>query len=243
MVLLSMYMIDRQWRSMAGMQSTIASQADDLRALRTSVQNVQGQLDSGIAVASASQSGDSSAAAPADNAFRRARAAQRNENYAEGDWYVNSFSASLKTVTPVVSTDADASSVQSYVIESLIQRNPDTLAWDGVLAKSWQVSEDGMTIDFTMADNIVFSDGVPVTAADVEFSFAFVMDERIAAPALRSYYEKIATVEAIDDKTVRFVFAEPYFESLGLAGQMSVCLLYTSPSPRDKRQSRMPSSA
>ena len=222
MVLLSMYMIDRQWRSMAGMQSTIASQADDLRALRTSVQNVQGQLDSGIAVASASQSGDSSAAAPADNAFRRARAAQRNENYAEGDWYVNSFSASLKTVTPVVSTDADASSVQSYVIESLIQRNPDTLAWDGVLAKSWQVSEDGMTIDFTMADNIVFSDGEPVTAADVEFSFAFVMDERIAAPALRSYYEKIATVEAIDDKTVRFVFAEPYFESLGLAGQMSV---------------------
>ena len=116
----------------------------------------------------------------------------------------------------------DASSVQSYVIETLIQRNPDTLAWDGVLAKSWQVSEDGMTIDFTLADNIVFSDGVPVTAADVEFSFAFVMDERIAAPALRSYYEKIATVEAIDEKTVRFVFAEPYFESLGLAGQMSV---------------------
>jgi len=101
---------------------------------------------------------------------------------------VNSFSASLKTVTPVVSTDADASSVQSYVIETLIQRNPDTLAWDGVLAKSWQVSEDGMTIDFTLADNIVFSD----------------------------------TVEAIDEKTVRFVFAEPYFESLGLAGQMSV---------------------
>jgi len=62
LVLLSMYMIDRQWRSMAGMQSTIASQADDLRALRTSVQSVQGQLDNGIAVASAAQSDGSSAA-------------------------------------------------------------------------------------------------------------------------------------------------------------------------------------
>ena len=28
-----------------------------------------------------------------------------------------------------------------------------------------------------------------------------------------------------------------------LVGQVSICLLYTSPSPRDKRQSRMPSSA
>ena len=28
-----------------------------------------------------------------------------------------------------------------------------------------------------------------------------------------------------------------------LAGLCSICLLYTSPSPRDKRQSRMPSSA
>ena len=28
-----------------------------------------------------------------------------------------------------------------------------------------------------------------------------------------------------------------------LAGSLSICLLYTSPSPRDKRQSRMPSSA
>jgi len=90
------------------------------------------------------------------------------------------------------------------------------------LAESWTASEDGMTLDFTLRDNLSFSDGVALTAADVEFSFNFVMDERIAAPRLRSYYDKIASVEALDDNTVRFVFGEPYFESLGLAGQMSV---------------------
>ena len=31
--------------------------------------------------------------------------------------------------------------------------------------------------------------------------------------------------------------------SRGLAARLLLCLLYTSPSPRDKRQSRMPSSA
>ena len=32
-------------------------------------------------------------------------------------------------------------------------------------------------------------------------------------------------------------------EIVGLVGGSGACLLYTSPSPRDKRQSRMPSSA
>ena len=227
LVLLSMYMVDRQWRMMAGMSSTIASQADDLRALRTTVQDVRTQLDQGIKNGIAISASDNSEPAGGQSdkpvsAFRRAELARQQPDYAEGDWYVNSFSASLKTLSPVVSSDVDASDVQSYVIESLIQRNPDTLEWDGLLADTWQVSEDGMTIDFTLRDNIVFSDDVPVTAMDVEFSFNFVMDERIAAPRLRSYYDKIASVEALDPRTVRFVFAEPYFESLGLAGQMDV---------------------
>jgi len=222
LVVLSMYMVDRQWRMMGSMKSTIASQADDLRQLRSTVQSVERQLDEGVLLASAGESAASAGAENRASAFQRAKQAQEQDDFSEGDWYVNSFSASLKTITPLVSADADASSVQEYVIETLIQRNPDTLGWDGLLAESWQASEDGMTIDFTLRDNLVFSDGVAVTAADVEFSFKFVMDERIAAPRLRSYYEKIASVEALDDKTVRFVFAEPYFESLGLAGSMDV---------------------
>ncbi len=227
LVMLSMYMVDRQWRMMAGMKTTISSQADDLRSLRQTVQSVQNQLDSGITVAGVGQTDGQTGVAGAHealagSAFRRAHKARQKEDFAEGDWYVNSFVASLKTITPIVSADADASSVQSYVVETLIQRNPDTLAWDGLLAKSWQVSDDGMTIEFTLRDNLVFADGVPVTATDVQFSFEFLMDERIAAPRLRAYYDKIASVEAIDSKTVKFVFAEPYFESLGLAGGMSV---------------------
>jgi len=223
-----MYMVDRQWRMMAGMRSTISSQADDLRALRTSVQGVQSQLESGISVTSTGvvpagdESASNGATGNAGDPFRRSRLAREQPDFAEGDWYVRPFTASLKTITPFISSDADARSVQKYVVESLLQRNPDTLGWDGLLAKSWQVSEDGMTIDFTLRDNIVFSDGTPVTSTDIAFSFAFLMDERIETPRLRAYYDKIASVKALDKNTVRFVFAEPYFESLGLAGEMSV---------------------
>lgn len=227
-MLLSMYMVDRQWRMMASMRSTISSQADDLRALRTSLQEVRNQLDAGIAVTSAAGAPavegptGKGASDVAGDPFRRARHARTQDDFAEGDWFIRSFSAGLKTITPLVSSDAYASRVQSHVIESLLQRNPDTLEWDGLLAKSWQVSEDGLTIDFILRDNIVFSDGVPVSSADVAFSFDFLMDERIAAPRLRAFYDKIAAVKALDKNTVRFVFAEPYFQSLGLAGEMEV---------------------
>ena len=37
--------------------------------------------------------------------------------------------------------------------------------------------------------------------------------------------------------------ADTSMKNFGDEGQWQICLLYTSPSPRDKRQSRMPSSA
>ena len=55
--------------------------------------------------------------------------------------------------------------------------------------------------------------------------------------------EMVSMVELIPSH-VQKVFARVYHESRTItATQLVVCLLYTSPSPRDKRQSRMPSSA
>jgi len=87
LVLLSMYMVDRQWRMMGSMQSTIASQADDLRALRTTVQSVERQIDEGVAVAATGQSSGDGGSDNAANAFRRAKQARQQEGFAEGDWY------------------------------------------------------------------------------------------------------------------------------------------------------------
>ncbi len=222
-MILSMYMTDRQWRSMASMQNTMHDQADDLRELRRSMREIQAMAGSGR-LTSGAHSGDVSAQDMATDsaAFGRAAEAVRRSDYAEGDWKVGAFPVGLKTISPLVSSDVYAATVQSYIVETLLIRNPDTLEWSGLLARDWQISEDGLTIDFTLRDNPVFSDGVALTAHDVAFSYRFIMDEKIAAPRTRSSLEKIASVEALDDRRVRFVFAEPYFESLGLAGQMDV---------------------
>ena len=55
----------------------------------------------------------------------------------------------------------------------------DTLTWkdaSGVipwLAKSWDISEDGLTYSFDLEQGVTWHDGQPFTAEDVEFSFAY----------------------------------------------------------------------
>ena len=218
-LLITMYMIDRQWNMMSRMRATMQEQSEDLRALRADLKALDERVASG-AVAARAEEADSEPAVAA--AFERALAATRRPGYASGDWLVRAFGVGLKTITPLVSQDAYASDVQGYVQETLIARNPDTLEWEGLIARSWDISEDGLTITFRLRDGVNFSDGRPLTADDVAFTFAFIMNESIAAPRYRAYLEKIETVEATSTLEVRFQYREPYFNALALAGGLEV---------------------
>ncbi len=125
-------------------------------------------------------------------ASKRAKIASEQADYAQGDWSVNALGSGLKTITPLVSTDADASDIQSYILETLMTRDPDTLEYTGLIAKDWTISEDGLVITFRLRDDVYFSDGEPLDSSDVVFTFDFIMNEKIQAPRHRAYLEKIA---------------------------------------------------
>lgn len=226
MILLTMYMIDRQWSKMAQMERVMQEQADSMRELRSLVRNVDKRIQSGHLNAAIAGSGSAgSPEAIGDDipaAFRRAKIAVDQPDYHEGDWHVQAFGLNLKTMTPLVSSDVYASNVQSYVMESLLIRDPDTLEWVGLIARSWDVSDDGLKLTFRLRKDVVFSDGQPLTSDDVVFTFDFIMNETIAAPRARAYFEKMKSVTALDDYTVVFEFKEPYFNALSLAGGMSI---------------------
>ena len=220
MVLLAMYMVDRQWTMMSRMRQIMTEQADDLRAVRSDLKALQQRIASGALRTAPDPR--ASAASEEPSVFRRAIAATELPDFASGDWLVSAFGTGLKTISPLVSSDAYASEVQSYVLESLLSRNPDTLEWQGLVADSWAISDDGLTIDFSLRDGTTFSDGKPLTADDVAFTFDFIMDEAIAAPRQRAYLEKLESVVANGPRDVRFQFKEPYFNALSLAGQMAI---------------------
>jgi len=226
MILLTMYMVDRQWGKMAQMERVMQEQSDSMRELRSLVRSVDQRVQSGSFNATASGQADAGNVPEVNDdfpaAFRRAKLAVEQPDYQEGDWHVQAFGVSLKTITPLVSSDVYASNVQSYVQESLLTRDPDTLEWVGLIADAWEVSKDGLKITFKLRDDVVFSDGQPLSSDDVVFTFDFIMNQTISAPRERAYFEKMKSVIALDKYSVVFEFKEPYFNALSLSGGMAI---------------------
>ena len=222
LLVLLMIQIDRQWQRLSDITRIMQEQAEDIRRTRGLVRDLE-QTVRGGQLRIGERTADARPAAPAaPDAFDRARRATAQPDHATGDWLMLAFATGLRTITPLVSSDAYASEVQSYVIESLLNRDPDTLEWRGLLAEDWSVSGDGKTITFRLRRDVSFSDGAPLTARDVAFTFEFIMNEVIAAPRERAYLSRIERVTALDDHTVEFFFAEPYFNSLQLAGALGI---------------------
>jgi len=90
----------------------------------------------------------------------------------------------------------------------------DRLLWIGgdgrpelMLAKSIDVVDD-TTIDVSIRSGRTFSDGKPVTAEDVRFSFDYL--KQWEAVSLKSYLSHIVSVEVVKPDTVRFKLRQPY---------------------------------
>jgi peptide/nickel transport system substrate-binding protein len=76
-----------------------------------------------------------------------------------------------------------------------------------VLAKRWTVSADKLQYDFDLRDGVTFSDGSPLTADDVVFSF-----ERLTSgglPYAKDRFKHLKAVTKVDDHKVKFVLSQP----------------------------------
>src|SRR6201996_7457221 len=94
---------------------------------------------------------------------------------------------------------------RGYVIESLMARGDDEpFTLYGLLAKSVETDDVRSYVTFHLDPRARFSDGEPVRAEDVLFSWALLRDH--GRPNHRQYYSKVAKAEALDDLTVRFDF-------------------------------------
>ncbi len=75
----------------------------------------------------------------------------------------------------------------------------------GGLAQSWTSTElaDGLQFDFTLYENATWHDGTPVTAADVEFTYEYIVNNSIPGYATAIPY--LNSVEATGDYSVRII--------------------------------------
>ncbi len=140
----------------------------------------------------------------------------------DGDWLVVHVPGEPAHLNPLTSTEIPARTVFASIFESLTENENETLAVKPSLAESWEVSPDHLTYTFKLRKNACFSDGSPLTAQDVKFTFDKLMDPTTAAPHMRNYLQDITSCGVVDDHTVRYTCKKPYFKHLRMLGALEV---------------------
>ena len=129
------------------------------------------------------------------------------------------------TAGAVAATDVVTFLTQARLVR--VNRSTDDLEpW---LAEGWTSSPDGLTYTITLKPGIQFSDGVPLTSADVLFSFRAAYDPAVAShlgPALSIHGEPLA-VSAPDARTVVVRFPETYPAGLRLLDNLPILPRHT----------------
>src|SRR6202023_4165111 len=109
------------------------------------------------------------------------------------------------SLNPLIVRGIALQQVRGFVVESLMARGDDEpFTLYGLLAKSVETDDDRTFVTFHLDPRARFSDGQPVLADDVLFSWALLRDK--GRPNHRQYYSKVVKAEALDARTVRFEF-------------------------------------
>lgn len=158
----------------------------------------------------------------ASQLVRAAGAAYGNPNAPQGGTFSVNLGIEPTTLNPITGTDVPNQEVQTYTIDSLMDRDPNTYEWIPALAEKVEKSADGKTFTFTLRKNAKWHDGKPVTAEDVKFSLDVIFDPKYNAAHLRPYYENIEKAEIVDPLTVRFTTKTKYFKNFEVVAGLAI---------------------
>ncbi|MBK3497302.1 ABC transporter substrate-binding protein [Viridibacillus sp. YIM B01967] len=92
----------------------------------------------------------------------------------------------------------------SPLFQSTLLKRDDKLNIVNDLATKYKVSEDGKVWTVKMLEDVKFSDGEPLTAADIVFTFETAINNGSVVDL-----NGLGKVEAVDDYTVKFTLKEP----------------------------------
>jgi peptide/nickel transport system substrate-binding protein len=128
-----------------------------------------------------------------------------NPDAPKGGRLVEGLPGTFDSLNPLIVRGLAVQQIRGFVVESLMTRsNDEPFTLYGLLAKSVETDEARSYVTFHLDPKARFSDGQPVLAEDVLFSWALLRDH--GRPNLRQYYSKVAKAWAPDPLTVRFDF-------------------------------------
>ncbi|GAB3616937.1 ABC transporter substrate-binding protein [Okibacterium endophyticum] len=121
--------------------------------------------------------------------------------YASGD-------AEPTCLDPHVGGNYPQALIATQYLESLVSLDNDgrVIPW---LATDWTESDDGLSWEFALRDDVTFTDGTPFTAEAVAANIAHVQNPETASSTGYLALGKVAATEVVDEHTIRLSLTEP----------------------------------
>lgn len=128
---------------------------------------------------------------------------------------------SFDSLNPYTLKGRSADGLGELMFETLMASSLDEpFSQYGLLADEATLAGDGLAVTYHINPAARFADGTPVLAADVKFSFDTLRDK--GHPQYRIYWGDIRRAVVVDERTVRFEFAQVNPELHMIAGQIPV---------------------
>ena len=140
---------------------------------------------------------------------------------ADGNQIILGQLSDPKTFNAALSQESP--NVFSYIYEGLVTSDGETAEVIPALAESWETSEDNLRLVFTLREGLRWSDGEPLTADDVIFTFNDIYFNRRIPSSTRDVLRvgesgEFPTIQKLDDRRIEVLLPEPFSPILRTLG-------------------------
>jgi peptide/nickel transport system substrate-binding protein len=133
-----------------------------------------------------------------------------------GDSLVEGTIGEASTLIPLLATDSSSHAVAGQIYNGLVKYDKN-LNIVGDLAKSFDISKDGLTITSHLHDGVKWHDGAPFTSRDVLYTYQVTIDPKTPT-AYAEDFKQVKTISAPDLQTVRVTYDSPFAPALASWG-------------------------
>ncbi|HET9421503.1 MAG TPA: ABC transporter substrate-binding protein [Nocardioides sp.] len=119
------------------------------------------------------------------------------------------FLDEVDSFNPFNGFQATSYELWAMMYDYMIGYSMEDMSPEPALAESWETSEDGLTWTFDIREGVEWSDGEPLTAGDIAYTYTRILDGGPEAVNWGTYLTSVETATAPDDTTVVLELSKP----------------------------------
>ena len=115
----------------------------------------------------------------------------------------------IDSLNPFNGIEAESFEAWALMYDYMISWSDKDMSPQPGLAESWETSQDGLTWTFDIRSGVTWTDGEPLTAADIAYTYNRILDGGPESTTWGSYLTSVQKITAPDDTTVVLELDKP----------------------------------